>query len=482
MSKRLLDIYRAILSTANMQVDPEGYVSQLLPAPDGQLTKTPATVKGKTLVLPTPQQLANPNWENRVAFHPMVENVMKDESEVLEAFRRSINARLNWVIGLLGIELLEIATSTSQHAKLKPEQHEFLSQVKNADEKTIAGLMRLITNAMPAKQVQKQFINIYLKKGGTLDGQQHARVAVVNFPLYHELQKGNDDIWGVQLRKKDLLTLTKLLEYIFPNIGSKDAYSRASDSKQAPFLDALMQAVMATAGAINTVVDRFGKHLTSHEILRYDDSWVEAFTNPGTLAAEARAIPMLAGNEGKITGSAAAEVAAAPLPQQPMQLSAPAAAPAQTMHAPVGGHRPAPAPVAFQPPVYQPPAQPNYAVAAYQQPQPAAVQRTASGTVEFQSVLRANPMLAQSVGAVPGMGMGMPGGAVPYSRDGPPRWAQPLTGGYGQPVGYGYGQATYGQTVGFQQPGFQQPGFQQPGFQQPGMMAQPMYGQARQPY
>jgi hypothetical protein len=415
MSKRLLDIYRAILGAGWLAADAEGYISMV--APSGE--KKPAMIKGKRLVLPTPEHLKNPDWSDRVPFHPLFENILHGESEVLEKFRQAINIRMNTTIGTICVGLLRLATSTGEHSKLKPEQTEFLSKVKNADEKTLDAMHKLLT-AMPATQMQKQFVSIYLKRGGSLAGKKHARVGVVSFPLYKELLKGEDEVYGVKLRKKDLTTLVNLLEYIFPGIEDDGTYSRPSDSKQAPFLDALMHAVAALADPINGVLELFKKPLGLGEFdeFLFSSDWIEAFDNVDALAPEARSIPMLSGNDGH---------ALAP--------TATAAAPAATTAA-----APAPATAGvWQPPVHRPPAyqfQPPAAAPAVS----AAAAFTGRGN-DLETLIRSNPVLSQQAGA---MGYG-PQGMVAVRNNSEPRWAQ----GYG---GQGGGWASQGQGWGGGQP------------------------------
>lgn len=411
---KLLDLYKALLKTASFTVTEDNFVSRLLP--DGKVI--PATIKGKRLVLPTQEHLANPM--DKVVFHPLSENILRGESAVLEEFRSSLNIKLNVTIGMVAYQLLRIATSTGTHAKLTPDQSEFLSKVKHADEKTLE-VFRKLMKAMDLTQSQKAFVSIYLKRGGLVHGKKHGRVGVVSFPLYDELAKGGHEIYGVKLRVKDIDSLKALFEYMIPNIGKKEAHNRGSDSDVAPYLDSLMKAFMTVAGPLNDLVELFHNQLddpkegddedgpTVSETLRFEDSWVESFDNLATMVPEIRLIPVQAGGEG-----APSKTAATPAPH--------------ATHAPAASPLPAALmnPQGFQPQPAQPwPSAPVHA--------PQGPVKTARGGLDFDSVLRSNPALAAATGGYP-----QGGGFPQQQRAG--FGAQPQQGGWNQNQGWGQPQ------------------------------------------
>lgn len=453
---KLLDLYKSILATANMTTTADGFISMQL----GDASK-PATLKGKRLVLPSPEHLANPNWKDRVAFHPMSENILRGESDVLGFFRQALNIRLNYTFGALAYELLTIATSPGMHAKLTPDQSEFLSRVKNADEKTLAVLLKLM-DAMPANQTQKQFVSIYLKRAGMVGGKRYSRVGVVSFPLYQDLKKSTTEVYGVKMRVKDRESLMALLEYMVPDIGEAEQHMRGSDSPVAPYLDALMKSVLVVASPLNDLIELFKNQLDKPETLAFADEWVETFENLGVMVNEVRSVPMLAGNEGTTAkgDSTAQPIDVAPAPVQAAQPAfAPAPAPVAPAPAPFYPGQPAAgyvAPGGHPGYPYQP--QPGHFVPA---PPPGPV-KTERG-LDFESVLRSNPALAQQVGGVGGGGFYQPQHQQPQ---GPrqPRWAAPTAsfGTLGQGSG-GYmvnGQPQWGGgTVGSQWGGNQGGGF-----------------------
>jgi len=381
---KILELYSAVLKMAKRHVNEDGTVSQVFGGKN-----EPSLIKGKRIVVPTREHLSNPDWSNRVVFHPLSENILRGESAVLEDFRHALNLRINWTIGLVGFQLLMIAASNEEHAKLSPYQSEYLRFVKNANKTTLEAFKKLM-KAMPLDQTQKAFVSIYLKRAGTIGERRYSRVGVVNFPLYQELCKPDvKEIWGVKFaNKKDPETIKKLLEQMIPGIDVDHSHSRGSDSGVAPYLDALMKSVMAVSADLNAQIDLFQNVLDANspdedddansKNLRFNDEWVEVFDNLDVMIPEVRMIPMQAGNDG---GKPAAPA------QQPTAATAPAAAPAGPLPAALSGNG--------WNQQAQPQAQSVFAQAAAA-PGPV---HTGRG-LDFESLLRSNGALAQAVGGV----------------------------------------------------------------------------------
>lgn len=422
----MLDFYKSILSVGSLTSTQDGLISAEI---DNAVA--PFTVGGKRLVLPTAAHLANPNKDGVVLFHPLSENILRNESEVMARFRSAVNLRINYVIGSLLHELLVLATSPGSHHKLKPDQFELISVFKDADEKTLLTLQSLL-RAMPQGNIEKSFVHIFIKKGAMINGKSHRRGAIVSFPLYDELCKNETGAFGVKLRKKDHASLKAILECVFPKICEKDVYSKGSHSDTAPTLDALLLAILGLASHINALVDDYTDALEDIADLRYADEWVSALDNLEQFANEIRLIPMQSGNEGVVDRAVTQQnpTAASPVQQNPT-------------------------PQVLQMP---PPTQPYYnnPGQAYA-PQMAQVQSgptevtTSTGLLDFAATLRNNPAMAPMGQMYP---MQQPNGPV-GARMAEPRWAanqyNPQSAGQYPLANQGYGQQ-YGQA----QPGYGQ--------------------------
>ena len=382
MSK-MIPFYEALLETAGLTVTSDGCVS-IKTSKDSK----PMTMKGKRLVLPTREHQSNPSPDTKIMFHPLVENVMRGESDVFERFRMAINGRMNVVFGTIVHTLLQLGTSQAEQHKLTPEQSEFLSKVKNADEKTLIALKKIM-DSLSATQHQKLFVSIFLKRGGTVGDKRYARVGVVHFPFYNELKKGDPELHGVKLRVKDREALIGLLDYILPEQDIAGVYNRGSNSTLAPSIDALMQAVKAIAAPLNDLIVRFEGILPDNLLINAD--WVEQLDNLDNdreLLAEIRSTPMQPGNEGTVPGTEAEK-------QQQ-------AANTQTAFTtPAGSSQQQGAPVVLgaQRPATPPPATPGWPAATAPAPaSSSAPVRTSSGGTDFEALVRSKPALQQAVG------------------------------------------------------------------------------------
>ena len=106
---KLITLYKALLELGGMSSDRDGLVSGKLPG--AKEDPRPVTIKGKRLVLPTQKQLTTSDWSDRIVFHPLYENVLRGESQVIEVKiskeqyeRDKINLQLEgWNVGLYQI-------------------------------------------------------------------------------------------------------------------------------------------------------------------------------------------------------------------------------------------------------------------------------------------------------------------------------------------------------------------------------------------
>lgn len=322
---KLNEVYSAILAFAGLEADNDGYISTIVAD-----NREPAVMGGLRLVLPMDQHLRNPNPKEKVIFHPLSENILRGESEVITKLRDVINIRLNYTFGIIGNALLNLAASPEEHHKLTPDQTELLIALKDVDDITTRNFASIILEGIK-NQANKMFLNIYLKRGGSIGEKRYSRAGILTFNLYDELRKDNAEIHGVKLRVKDKDALKKLYEFMLPGIESDiTSYNRGSDSTIAPYLDALMKTAMTVASRFNDILDQYGKFIEFSDSLVFNGDWVETFENLNVMASELRRVPAQLGNEGTAAPSepapqqqyslpvAAPQVQTIPMPQQPM--------------------------------------------------------------------------------------------------------------------------------------------------------------------
>lgn len=423
MEIKLIDgVYKSLLRTAGLDVTSDYFVRMNI----GNKEFVPVTKGGRQMVLPVSEQLRHPEVGNRLVFHPLSDNSLTKDSEILTFYRHILINRLNVVYTALGSELLRIAASPAMHGSMSPDQQEFLRAVPDADQRSIDDYEAIGAAASKANQLQNAFVTIYLKKGVPLNGKAYQRIAAVNFPFYKELldweeedkirkenktkkaKAGEHQIYDVGVRVKDRETLKGIMQYLIPNVATPHALDIGSNSQIAPGLDAMMRAFMPLAGHLNAIIELFEGLIPDVADMAFDTEWVTAFDNLDVLWTQIRSIPEQSHHV------AETPVAAAPQPKPP-------APPPWD-----GGNQ-----GAYQPPqpAYAAPVQPNHPPRPQQQPGQSG---GTGGGVALRDLLRNQQQpgyFPQQQNAGPGY---PPGGG--YSPYGQPQQGFPQGMGYpGQP-------------------------------------------------
>lgn len=292
--KTLLDLYKSILASVGMVSDNQGFVSTLLPGSD---TPKPFSVESKRLVLPTDEQLRQPDWSNRIGFHPLLQNLTGGESRVMEKFRDRMNGYSDYVLGMLMIDIAQLGVKKDLHKDLSPLQASYLGPFSDADEKFVKLLIDLVATKRLTKK-NFEFIRFSVIKGRVWNGQKRSRVAVMHFPLYDALPKDNKPtkILGHNLRINDVKMLRAMYEFLFKSIKEPGAYEVGSDSKIAPSLESLMQLYSKFTEVVNTTVGTLENVINTSTALLIVDDWVSDMGDVSKYLPEIRKIPLLEGN------------------------------------------------------------------------------------------------------------------------------------------------------------------------------------------
>ena len=300
MILKLIPLYTAIADAADWNVTEDGFVSKRVPNKEPE----PVMVKGQRLALPTDAQMKSSSKDIAI-FHPLREDVLNPDTDVLDVLRKSLNTRLNVTTCWLISHLLALAKSPDDQARMNPDQSAFLSEVKNVSDSTFEDWKKIL-GAMKVDAKTKTTVSIFTKKGGMHEGKKHNCVGVVKFALYDELKEtvdkdGKPEVFGVKLSsKKNRDAILAAFRYLFTNIDNPVYYNYGSSSQVAAFMDALMQSFGRLAADINAVVDLFGD--PEQDLLdgqgkqmRINGTWMETFLDLGAIRNEIRMIPLQKG-------------------------------------------------------------------------------------------------------------------------------------------------------------------------------------------
>lgn len=293
---KLLKLYESILATSGRVVESGGYVSINNNLFTGSDQNDPLLIGGKRLVLPTREHLADPDKSEKILFHPMSEKIVRGESEVVANLRAALVIRINYTVAAIVSSLLEICASINKHKTLTPDQAEILILATDCDENTCKVFNNFLNKCL---STESSFVKIYLKRSGVIRGTKHSRAGIVSFPFYEELKESKDNLYGVKFRKKDREIIMKMLEFIYPNISTPEAYNVGSDSTIAPFMDSLMRTFMTMASPLNDILELYQDKIEGFDKLQFNMDWVSAFDDLNELQTEIRLIPPQAGNEGE---------------------------------------------------------------------------------------------------------------------------------------------------------------------------------------
>lgn len=322
----IIKLYTAILQACGCQSDKDGYVSvdpSVFTGESNPDKALPFIVNEKRVVLPTDEQLRS-GGNDKIVFHPLNENILRGESDVLVKLRTAFSIRLNHLFFISVKTAIQMIYDVDSHKKFNPGQHEILSIAPDLTEDTAVDFVRMMRNA--TAQNPNAYVSLYLKRSGTVDNKKYSRVGVIGFPFYNELKKEQDTYYGVKLRKRDRAGIIKLMEFIFPDIDKDGAYSRGSNSQVAPFMDALMKSVLSVGSKLNDYFETYRSVISGFEEgLIISSDWVDAFENLDNNVVHIRKIPVQAGNEGSVKQEGATVVATQPVvaQQQPTYVTPP---------------------------------------------------------------------------------------------------------------------------------------------------------------
>lgn len=248
----LLTFYEHVLLALGCVVTSDGMVSL-------ESTGEPITLNtGERLVLPTDERLSKLGSSQTVAFHPMAENVILGQSSVIRLTRMLVNQSITHKVIT---SMLGIAQAISTGAEMKSTQISKLSTVSGIDAKTVKSLSKLMQ--VIDHQSPQRLVNVFLKHGGSIGDSSYKRTAYVSWPLYEELvsvsNDNGDTVYGVAMRKKDVILIRQLFELMIEHAGEADYYSAGSNSKAAPYFHALLSAFGKVLEDLNTMTWMFRK-------------------------------------------------------------------------------------------------------------------------------------------------------------------------------------------------------------------------------
>lgn len=253
--KKIVQLYKGLLPAFGLTVaeNDKIYIG------GGELKPiTAPVIDGKNIFLPTEEFLKNSEFRDQIAFHPLVENCLKQPSQVLHMLQQALTTHL-FISGQMIIKaLLAVCAKQKKGESVSsPKLLKFLSGNEEADEKTALFFNNLC--AVIENDLSKKIFSVYLKFGGKVNGVEVSRQCSITSPLLEALERaqalstaksGPASVWGVEApRKKDIELLINVIKSAFPLLEEK-GYTRGSVNKIAPYCEALFDSTFAINEAI----------------------------------------------------------------------------------------------------------------------------------------------------------------------------------------------------------------------------------------
>ena len=329
---KMLEFYKKAISLGDLIADPQGMLSHQIP---GTNRDNALTITSKRVVLPTKENLDNPDWSNRMAFHPLVENQIGSESLIHERFRWAVNRAVNLRFSYILVAIARICKEefVEKRNTLGAEYAGIWNATSKADDKFYQNVVKIIDE-------HPTFIHTVIHRGMKVGDKQWRVGCEVFFPVLEELIATKDrEIQKVKLRVSDVETLKNLYELIFPNSSVKNFYTGGDDSTYSPSLFAQLRATDKLYAQLNNFFKTLNEITEDADFIR-DTSWIQTILSDSKeLNEEAQLIGLLEGNSSKPkkTSKAAGGMidvhqTSTPVVRQTPQQPAPMGAPVQ--HAP----------------------------------------------------------------------------------------------------------------------------------------------------
>lgn len=303
----MLKFYESCFTLLGLRVDDSGAVL----VSDG-VNDTPFTVKGKALYLPVEKALrAKPG--STYNFHPLLEDVVRNESIILQEYRRSAMALVNLNLLTMVGDLITIAASADmQKGLIDPKQHEITSVLKGASDNTKKAFNRLLGNFPEGKDTHCKLIKMNIRKNGKHGDQNVRAVAVITSPFMEELEENK-----LSLPEKHIKIIKAAVLYVMPGLDVDGTWNCGSNSQYAPMYHATLTALWRFYSRI-TELDQFFASAKIGDLVKATNlfdvvnvaPYVDGHVAFDELRAEAKRIPMQLGNEGQSEGNVAPTVAA----------------------------------------------------------------------------------------------------------------------------------------------------------------------------
>lgn len=284
--ERVNAFYRGVLESFGFDVTEDGFIKINLPP-----HTVPLTVKDYPLVLPSTENLRNPL--KKTIFHPLREDMIGGESEVLQEIRKAVSLRINLLVTNIGTDLLNAAAASDVQKRIVADQSSLITSLGDVDQDIVKKFVQL-SLAGAKKDPSKSFVGMYGKRAPIINGKNYKRGCIVFFPIYADLVNGDDKIFGVKITAKQREAFLRLYQFLFPSVEDQDHYSAGSNSKIAPFFESFIRSALLLLESLSSIVSVFG-NLTETRVDLKNTEWIDEIPKLESMLKDILMIPVTGG-------------------------------------------------------------------------------------------------------------------------------------------------------------------------------------------
>lgn len=291
----LLELYTGALDALRIRSKDGSLLSMFLNTGEEEVSEIPCTIgtPAKRLTLPTDDVLHANQWDSVTAFHPLCENTLRGESEVIKYLKNTATFNIAFTIVNIVQTLGEIAADPKMQQNLSAKQAKYLKLVSDFDPK----VLKVVTKLLDSKF--NELISIYLKRDGEIRGKNFRRLVVVDFPIMEEFDTKGSKVYGIECGSaKKKAQIKELFNYV---LESETKWDFGSNSDVAPYFHGLMGFYAKFSKHLNALVYKYRKLIPDSEALRVNldaDGWVKYIDDSELMIPLKAVIPSLDGNAG----------------------------------------------------------------------------------------------------------------------------------------------------------------------------------------
>ena len=279
-----IELYNGLLDSLALPRDDNG---QVLKHTGGE----PIKIGKKTLIALSQEVLDTNEWEGKIGFHPLSEDILMGQSPIIHFLQRAVRVRLTNLLITCMSDMLVLACSPElQAAAGDPDVAKYLDAGRNAKKSTAEMWEKIMKRIASAETGDDIPLKVYLSREVTLkDGVKYPRVATIGLPLLEGKEDDDQMLWGMKCpSKKDKVALVGLLETI---VGDELEFGSSSC---APYFHSLITAYVTIAKRIDKI-QRSMKKVNKWKSMNF--TWAKQLDD---LESIEREIPPLEGNQGAL--------------------------------------------------------------------------------------------------------------------------------------------------------------------------------------